>query len=376
MQSVMDICPYGHMDNLLWAYVHNRLHCIIDHDSYKLAIHQKLRKFKFQLKKLISQTPFNYIQQHPNERFVNLRRYIKEQPEFVKNLSTKQFTDNELNVLGLGLNVCPTTREFNCLCFIESLRETTNKAFPFEVGGNEVVRKYIANDINIQTFVNLKPNSTKRTRNSENIITELCKIHKDDLIVIKKLDNSNEVVIWSTPDYKKEALRQLNSNSYTKIDEESLATDNRHSKKNPSKFTKTLQCVDSYLPDSDTFEKNRTLKLLDKVQSHGTLDVESLYTSIPLDEDINVLGEYLIRKCSWACNRVSNIITMLHCTLKNNIFQFDNEVYRHTIGCTMRTSVVPVFAYLYVAAIEEKIITSCTKQPKHFLRCIDDIWLM
>jgi hypothetical protein len=133
-----------------------------------------------------------------------------------------------------------------------------------------------------------------------------------------------------------------------------------------------------YTPDSTTaLHEFKQLRI--PISSHGKIhfiaaDVKSLYPSIPIQQAIKMIIEYLRPK--------TNPITLiwidklLQLVLFNNIIVFNNEYYLQTQGTAMGTPCAPQFATLFLAILEQ---TWYDKWKSTFLiakRYIDDIGII
>ena len=99
-----------------------------------------------------------------------------------------------------------------------------------------------------------------------------------------------------------------------------------------------------------------------------TLDVESLYPSIPQGPGVEMV---LQRVCptSPPTSRQNNFKNMmrdlLRITLGDNHFSFNDHFYNQVSGVAMGTRCAPHFANLFMASLEERALNSWTgTQPK------------
>ena len=66
------------------------------------------------------------------------------------------------------------------------------------------------------------------------------------------------------------------------------------------------------------------------------------------------------------------LIELAELVLKNNIFEL-SKTYKQISGIAIGTSFAPSYAILFMAALEEKILSKLKKKPSASWRCIDDI---
>ncbi|KAI0986025.1 hypothetical protein GJ496_010673 [Pomphorhynchus laevis] len=85
-----------------------------------------------------------------------------------------------------------------------------------------------------------------------------------------------------------------------------------------------------------------------------TMDIEALYTSIPIEDGITKVGLYL-RKCSFSECMIKESTRLPSIVLNNNYLEFNDIIYKQKIGCAIRTPTAPLFAVLYVAVIEDSV---------------------
>ena len=102
-----------------------------------------------------------------------------------------------------------------------------------------------------------------------------------------------------------------------------------------------------------------------------TVDVVSLYTTIPLDIALNRAIPYFTNTHPFG----EYIIQGLELIMKNNYFEFGNSTWLQLVGTAMGTPCAPLFAILYVSYFEETLIIPTFKNNLiHFYRYIDDVF--
>lgn len=99
---------------------------------------------------------------------------------------------------------------------------------------------------------------------------------------------------------------------------------------------------------------------LEKINTNKELifitgDVTSLYTNIPTDKGIEVLGTIINTFYSNNLNLAGEIRTLLRWVLKNNYFKFNNKYFHQINGTAMGTSCAPTYANLFMSFIESKL---------------------
>lgn len=108
-----------------------------------------------------------------------------------------------------------------------------------------------------------------------------------------------------------------------------------------------------------------------------TLDVKSLYTSIP-----HTLGLEAVRQAILVSEYTSEqqdfIMMLLDFVLSNNYFLFEDRYYLQTAGTAMGANVAPSFAIIFMNFLEESSIypSPLFTAAKLYLRFIDDIFMV
>ena len=103
-----------------------------------------------------------------------------------------------------------------------------------------------------------------------------------------------------------------------------------------------------------------------------SIDVKSLYTTIPQDEGIEAILKHneAIGLPKFITRQLLNFI------LKNNIFTFNATPYQQRTGVAMGTPLAPTLANLFMATLEERFLKTQDKQPLIYKRYIDDIFIV
>ena len=106
-----------------------------------------------------------------------------------------------------------------------------------------------------------------------------------------------------------------------------------------------------------------------------SLDVKSLYTSVPPLEAIKALDNKIRRhqEVSWPM-RVDHICELLKVVFANTYFTFRDRVYKQTSGLPMGNSVSGIMAAVYMDAIEERSLSSINVAL--YKRYVDDIFCL
>ncbi|XP_078518179.1 uncharacterized protein LOC144782740 [Lissotriton helveticus] len=282
-----------------------------------------------------------------------------------------------------------------------------------------------------RTFVNM-------TKAEQKALQELT---KDSSVTIKPTDKGGATALLDTTTYRNECLRQLGDiRSYrpltedptprltTKIAhlvEEALSegwiTTNEsvflrtthpvmpyfyilpkiHKAQRPSPGRPIISGIGSLLEPLSTFvdtflrpmvrlmptylqDTKDLLRLLPEIDFDTSLDllvsfdVESLYTSIPQDETLEVIEELLGARDLNSITPVSLIMELASIAMKENFFQFEERCYLQTSGTSMGSIFAPSLANLCMHKFEQDHVLNATTNPyltsvRVWKRYIDDI---
>ena len=132
--------------------------------------------------------------------------------------------------------------------------------------------------------------------------------------------------------------------------------------------------IPSYLRDTTDFlRKLSTLETLPPGSILVTLDVSSLYTNIPHNEGVAACREALETRPSLA-PPTNYLVDLIQQILTLNNFTFNGEHYLQTQGTAMGTRMAPSYANLFMAKLEETLLTQTTISPRIWWRYIDDVF--
>ena len=133
------------------------------------------------------------------------------------------------------------------------------------------------------------------------------------------------------------------------------------------------------------------LRLLENENSKGpqskdtfpvTVDVSSLYTSIPANGDSGGLQafEKALNKrpqCEKDLMPTDFLMECLDLVLKGNIFMFNDDLFIQRIGTAMGTRVAPTYACIFMGWLETQFLSEWSGvQPNLWKRYIDDIFFL
>ena len=132
--------------------------------------------------------------------------------------------------------------------------------------------------------------------------------------------------------------------------------------------------IQSYVCDSSTFQKDITNLERMETDILYTFDVDSMYTSIPVEAAIAAVRWFLQNRN----NPMTEMITSaLRFVMTENYFTFGRSNWKQLQGLAMGTPVAPVLATLYLGFYEEtRILQKCNNNLRFYRRYLDDIFIV
>ena len=121
-----------------------------------------------------------------------------------------------------------------------------------------------------------------------------------------------------------------------------LCSDSNNTVKNSREFTEFIR-TQTVQPDEEIV----------------SLDVVSLFTSIPVDLALEVIDHRLESNPSWQENTnliKDQVVELTRYILKNSYFSFEGTMYHQTFGCAMGSPVSAVIAELVMGHVEAKAL--------------------
>jgi retron-type reverse transcriptase len=98
------------------------------------------------------------------------------------------------------------------------------------------------------------------------------------------------------------------------------------------------------------------------------LDVQSLFTSIPINETLNIIKTRF--------NIASGLHKLIEICFTSTYFTFDNNIYEQTEGTAMGSPLSPFVADIFMEELENNLLEKSRKKPKLFARYVDDIFMI
>ena len=104
-----------------------------------------------------------------------------------------------------------------------------------------------------------------------------------------------------------------------------------------------------------------------------SLDVVSLFTSVPLDYTINVILDKVYKENKIKTNMSrEEFRTLLELCTKIMHFSFNNKIYKQTNGVAMGSPLGPVIANIFMVHLEETMIPQLSTKMSSWYRFVDD----
>ena len=108
----------------------------------------------------------------------------------------------------------------------------------------------------------------------------------------------------------------------------------------------------------------------------GSLDVESLFTNVPLHETINIILDYTYRHDTIPPpkikeNTLKEALTL--CTSTCPFSTYDGKIYMQKDGVSMGCVLGPTFANFYMGHLENRVLNNY--KPYIYCRYMDDIFI-
>ena len=109
-----------------------------------------------------------------------------------------------------------------------------------------------------------------------------------------------------------------------------------------------------------------------------TVDVKSLYTNIPNEEEIQACYEaWLKQEMSDPQHPPAEVLRhLLEIVLKLNTFEFNNKHYLQKFGTAMGSKLAPAYANTFMGQLEKTIMDTSPLKPTYYRRFIDDIFMI
>ncbi|XP_069172597.1 uncharacterized protein [Procambarus clarkii] len=121
--------------------------------------------------------------------------------------------------------------------------------------------------------------------------------------------------------------------------------------------------------------------LLRGARSTGTrasMDVESMFTNVPLDETIGMIADRVYRDPAFTPLDIPEYILrklLQACTKEEFFLSPDGHMYKQVDGVAMGAPLSVLFANFYIGTIEQKVLVGMDLKPAIYCRFVDDIFM-
>ena len=355
--------------------------------------------------------------------------FIKEEVNCFMNLSDHELSENEKEFLNLGLNF-----------HLQRKYEKMHKKTELEILYDNLLKLEQTNKISIDPGLQeqLAAEGTKhRNTYHHSVLTPQLKtaatqLRTNDHIVIRRADKSSIYVILNKDDYfvkldnilsdrdkfkliQKDPTNQLKTKLNKLIDAlnsvqgdikfDKIAGDftpgyiygniKIHKENNPIrpiisqcptityKLAKNInKIISPFMPNKYSIKSSSEfIDILHSSNSSGiiaSLDVESLFTNVPIDPTIDIILQYVYHHPTKIAPKIPpNILRELLsiCTKDTPFRSPRGDLYLQVDGVAMGSALGPTFAGFYMGHLEEETFGTRCNKPKIYTRFVDDCFL-
>ena len=109
-----------------------------------------------------------------------------------------------------------------------------------------------------------------------------------------------------------------------------------------------------------------------------SLDIESLFTNVPVSETIDIILTKLFTDGISVYHGFSRseFSTLLKLAVEDSFFTFDSKLYKQTDGMAMGSPLGPLFANIFLSHHEPKWLSDSPVKPVLYRRYVDDTFLL
>ena len=129
----------------------------------------------------------------------------------------------------------------------------------------------------------------------------------------------------------------------------------------------------------DSFQFAEEICEQDPTLSMGSLDVDSFFTNIPLDETIDICINQLFDNTDTVEGFTKSELKQLLClTTEESYFVFNGLLYKQIDGVAMGSPLGPSLANTFMSYHEKNWLNNCPQglKPLFYRRCVDDIFIL
>ncbi len=101
-----------------------------------------------------------------------------------------------------------------------------------------------------------------------------------------------------------------------------------------------------------------------------TFDIHNLYTMLPQDQSIDILGEFLEKHGKTEVDKINikTIKELASIVLKENVFVYNNKFYRQTLGGAMGSSFTLTLANIFMWKWQKEFVRQKEISGEYFGR--------
>ena len=110
----------------------------------------------------------------------------------------------------------------------------------------------------------------------------------------------------------------------------------------------------------------------------ASLDVESLFTNVPLKESLNIIKNKLDRSTVDLPIDINSFMKLLDIAASYSIFIFNSILYKQIDGCSMGGPLSPILANIFMCNFESVALVNCPShfKPIYYRRYVDDCFVL
>ena len=129
----------------------------------------------------------------------------------------------------------------------------------------------------------------------------------------------------------------------------------------------------------DSFALAEEIVHQDAKLSMGSLDLDSLFTNIPLEETTNICTNLLYNNVDVIDGKnESDFVSLLSLATQGSYFMFNDILYKQKDGVAMGSSLGPTMANVSLSFYDMKWLEQCPNElkPVFYRRYVDDIFVV
>lgn len=140
--------------------------------------------------------------------------------------------------------------------------------------------------------------------------------------------------------------------------------------------------IAKYMPKQhvidSTYEFIEICKTIKNPKFFASLDVESLFTNVPVSETIEIILNHVYENPNIPPPHIPKLIMkklLNTCTTKSPFRNSDGALFVQTDGVSMGSPLGPTFASYYMCELENRALQTVQNRPKVYCRYVDDCFL-